>query len=44
MRSVGAHWPTKTLACLLPIICSVADVAMDAAAAHKKVSDGNFAV
>src|ERR671912_1082407 len=32
MRNVGAHCPTKTLACLFPSSWSVADVAIDAIA------------
>src|SRR3954463_8936090 len=41
---VGAHCPTNRLACLLPMSCSVAEVAMQPTAAHRNVSDGSFAV
>ena len=29
IRNVGAHWPTKRLACLLPMSCNVIDVAIE---------------
>ena len=44
MSSVGAHWPTNTLALCFPIIWSVAEAPMAVMAAQRNVSDGNLAV
>src|SRR3954464_15387248 len=44
MRKVGAHWPTNKASCLRPMTLRGREVAMEAPAAHKKMSDGNFAV
>src|SRR4029450_2867048 len=44
MSSVGAHWPTNTLALCFPIIWSVAEAPMAVIAAQRNVSDGNLAV
>jgi hypothetical protein len=44
MSSVGAHWPTNTLALCFPIIWSVADTPMAVTAAQRNVSDGHLAV
>ena len=44
MSSVGAHWPTNTLALRFPIIWNVAEAPMAATAAQRNVSDGSLAV
>src|SRR6185436_1404783 len=44
MSSVGAHWPTNTLALCFPIIWSVVEAPMAVIAAQRNVSDGNLAV
>src|SRR5688572_9189041 len=44
MSSVGAHWPTNTLALCFPLIWSVAEAPMAVIAAQRNVSDGNLAV
>jgi hypothetical protein len=42
-RNVGAHWPTKTLACRLPPSCMAKEITIDPIASHKNVSDRSFA-
>jgi hypothetical protein len=42
MSNVGAHWPTNKLPRVLPIICMVAETAMDPTATHRNASDGSF--
>src|SRR5688572_29930604 len=44
IRNVGAHWPTNMESRSRPMIFSVSDVAIDAPASHRKVSDGSLAV
>src|SRR5688500_8913863 len=44
MSNVGAHCPTNTLACLFPISCRVAEVAIEQIAIQRNVSEGSCAV
>lgn len=41
IRNVGAHCPTNRLTCLLPIICIVADTAIELTAIHRNASEGS---
>src|SRR5687768_16501739 len=44
IRKVGAHWPTNIESRSRPMILRVSDVAMDAPASQRNVSDGSLAV